>query len=395
MTDDADRRQAWRFVVAMGVVSLWADVCYEGMRAAVGPYLEALGARAAVVGAIAGTGELVGFGLRYVAGRYADRTGRYWPLTFLGYGTNLIVAPLLAVVGSWPAVAALVMVERLGKAVRSPAKATIVAAAAERIGAGTAFGLHTAMDQIGGVSGPLITAAILAAGGGYRGAFAALTVAAALSLVALAWARRLQPAPAARTRPDVPWSRRALAGYLAGVALCGFGMADWALLAFHQVHVRLWSPAWVIAAYAAAMAVEGVAALIVGRLYDRWPGRGAGILALALLVGAAYPLAALSTVPAAVLVGVGLWALIGAAVEAVAKAGIAERVAPAARGSAYGLYYAVYGVAWWLGSLTLGVAYDAGPRVAAVVATVALVAAAAVLVVTGRSTGPPAAADLP
>lgn len=378
----------------MGVVSLWADLCYEGIRAAVGPYLAELGASATAVGLIAGTGELIGYALRWVVGRAADRSGRYWLLTFLGYGTNLIVAPLLAVVGSWQAVAALVVVERLGKAVRSPAKSALIAAAGDRLGSGRVFGVHTAMDQLGAVAGPLTVAAVVASGGGYRGAFAALTVAALLSVLALAYARRLQPPPAPPPAQTIVWSRRAVRGYLIGVGLIGFGLADWALLAFHQVRLGAWSSATVIAVYAGAMAVEGVVALIVGRLHDRWPGRGALVLAAVAALGAAYPLAAWSRTPALVLVGVGLWAMTTGAVDALAKAGIAERVAARARATAYGLYYAVFGVAWWLGSLTLGVAYDRAPAVAMAVAVVAMVAGAATLVASARS-GSAAPTDLP
>jgi predicted MFS family arabinose efflux permease len=138
-----------------------------------------------------------------------------------------------------------------------------------------------------------------------------------------------------------------------------------------------------------------VAALVVGRLYDRWPRRSATLLALVVAIGVGYPFFALATRPAAVMVGVALWSLVAATVDAIAKAGIAERVAPGARGGAYGLYYAVFGVAWWLGSLTLGVAYDAEPELAMAVAAVAMAASAVVLAVSGRTTGSPAAPGLP
>ncbi|MEZ4400343.1 MAG: MFS transporter [Kofleriaceae bacterium] len=391
----ASRARALRFVVAMGVVSLWADLCYEGIRAAVGPYLESLGADAGTVGLIAGTGELIGYGLRWVAGRVADRSGRYWTLTFIGYGTNLVVAPLLAVVGSWQAVAVLVMMERLGKAVRSPAKSTLVSLASDEVGAGKVFGIHTAMDQLGGVGGPLVVAAVLAGGGGYRGAFAALTVAAALAVISLAVARRYQPPATVQPKPTAPWSRRAVLGYLAGVSLVAFGLADWALLSFHQERVHVWSSTWVVAAYAGAMAIEGVVALGVGRLYERWPARAAWLLAGATVVGLGYPFLALSAAPVAVAVGVVLWASVTSTVDTVAKAGIADRVPAAGRAGAYGLYYAVFGVAWWLGSATLGFAYDRSPATSAAVAVAALAAGAAVLLVVGRRTGSRASADLP
>src|SRR5262245_34964408 len=116
------RRRAFGFVLLMGLVSLLADMCYEGMRSAIGPYLALLGASSTAVGFVAGLGEFVGYGLRYLTGRLADRTGRYWTLTIAGYGINLIAVPALALAGSWWTVAALVALERLGKAVRSPSR---------------------------------------------------------------------------------------------------------------------------------------------------------------------------------------------------------------------------------------------------------------------------------
>jgi hypothetical protein len=148
-------------VILLGWVSLFADLCYEGMRGAIGGYLAVLGASATAVGAVAGTGEAIGYGLRYASGALADRTQRYWALALAGYATNLIAVPLLAVAGSWPMVAVLVGLERLGKAVRSPAKSTLTSFAAADLGAGKAFAINEAINQIGGLAGPLLVAGIL------------------------------------------------------------------------------------------------------------------------------------------------------------------------------------------------------------------------------------------
>ena len=130
----AEKLTARRFVILLGWVSLFADMCYEGMRGAIGPYLALLGASALDVGMVAGTGEALGYGLRYVSGIVADRTGRYWALTIAGYATNLIAVPLLALSGTWQMVAVLVGLERLGKAIRSPAKTTLTSFAASDVG---------------------------------------------------------------------------------------------------------------------------------------------------------------------------------------------------------------------------------------------------------------------
>ncbi|HEX8107240.1 MAG TPA: MFS transporter, partial [Kofleriaceae bacterium] len=196
---DPRRARARHFVILLGWVSLFADLCYEGMRGAIGGYLAALGASAVAVGMVAGTGEAIGYGLRYVSGALADRTQRYWALTIAGYATNLVAVPLLALAGSWPTVALLVGLERLGKAVRSPAKSTLTSFAASDLGAGKAFAINEAMDQIGGLAGPLAVTGVLLWRGetlsGYAWAFSLLAIPAAITIAVLLRARRLYPDP--------------------------------------------------------------------------------------------------------------------------------------------------------------------------------------------------------
>jgi MFS family permease len=193
-----DRSVALTFVVLLGVVSLLADVTYEGARSAVGPYLEILGASAAAVGVVAGLGELVGYAIRVAAGYLSDRTGRYWAITIAGYGVNLLAVPLLALAGRWEVAAALIVFERLGKAIRTPARDAMLSHATHSMGRGWGFGLHEALDQIGAVLGPLIVAAVLYFTGDYRAGFAIL-------LVPASPARTTRPGPATRveTFPQV------------------------------------------------------------------------------------------------------------------------------------------------------------------------------------------------
>lgn len=383
------RRAAMRLVVMMGVVSLFADICYEGMRSAVGPYLATLGASGAAVGLVAGTGELAGYGLRYLAGRAVDRSGRYWAFTFVGYATNLVAVPLLAIAGAWPAVAALVALERLGKAIRSPAKSTLISFAAGDVGAGWTFGLHKAMDQIGAVLGPLVVVAVLANGSGYPTAFLLLGIPAALSIVALAVARLHFPDPRSleSAGPAAPASPRRLGWYLAGVALIAAGLADWALLSFHVARSGQVAAMYVPAIYAGAMAVSGLIAVGFGVAYDRLRrrgGTGLGVLSGAVAAGAASAPLALLGGGTWTFIGLGLWAATTAAVDAIAKANIATMVPAAQRGRAFGLYYAVFGIAWWLGSIGLGFAYDHRPATAATLSAVLLVAGAVVMAVAAR-----------
>lgn len=398
----AEPGTARRFVILLGWVSLFADLCYEGMRGAIGGYLAVLGASATAVGAVAGTGEAIGYGLRYASGALADKTQRYWALTIAGYATNLVAVPLLALAGSWPMVAALVGLERLGKAVRSPAKSTLTSFAASDVGAGKAFAISEAMDQAGGLAGPLIVAGILAWRGetvsGYAWAFCLLAIPAVITILILLRARRLYPDP--RTLERAGAGTGALgpryAVYLVGVALIAIGLADWPLLAYHLEKAHVLSGSWLPVAYSAAMAVDGVAAVGAGHLFDRSRARGgtgAGVVAALVIVGAGYaPLVLMSSgdAPYPAIAGLALWALARSATESVGKALIATIVPRDQRGRAYGLYYLVWGLAWWAGSLLLGALYDHARAATGLVAAGALAAGALVVAVSNRTPRPAA-----
>ena len=389
--------RARHFVILLGWVSLFADLCYEGMRGALGGYLALLGASATAVGAVAGTGEAIGYGLRYASGALADRTQRYWALAIAGYATNLVAVPLLAIAGSWPMVAALVGLERLGKAIRSPAKSTLTSFAASDLGAGKAFAINEAMDQAGGLAGPLVVAGILAWRGetisGYAWAFCVLAIPAAITLGVLFRARRLYPDP--RALETGASDDRGVLGpryrmYLVGVALVAIGLADWPLLAYHLEKSHVLSGQWLPVAYSGAMAVDGVAAFAAGHLFDRSRARGgtgAGVVAAFVLGGSVYaPLVLLSSgnAPYLAIAGVALWSITRAATESIGKALIAAIVPRGERGRAYGLYYLVWGIAWWAGSLLLGALYDRGPELASLLAVIALVAGSAVVALAAR-----------
>ncbi|MFQ5700808.1 MAG: MFS transporter, partial [Acidobacteriota bacterium] len=215
-------KSALRLVVLLGVVSLFADMTYEGGRSITGPFLGVLGAGAAVVGVVAGFGELVGYLLRLASGYLTDRVGRYWAITFIGYAVNLLAVPLMALAGHWEAAAALIIAERLGKAARSPARDVILSHATSAVGRGWGFGLHEALDQVGAVLGPLIISTVLYLGGSYNQGFAALLVPALVALAVLATAWRCYPRPE-ELEPAAPGRTPERLGrpfwlYLAGVA---------------------------------------------------------------------------------------------------------------------------------------------------------------------------------
>ncbi|MBI2584681.1 MAG: MFS transporter [Rhodospirillales bacterium] len=373
---DISRRHAVRFIVLLGVVSLFADMTYEGARSITGPYLALLGASATVVGFVAGFGEFVGYALRLLSGYVSDRTGRYWAITIFGYCLNLLAVPLLALTGSWEAAAVLIIVERMGRAVRTPARDAMLSHAGSHTGLGWGFGLHEALDQIGAVLGPLIIAAVIAFEGGYRGGFAVLAVPAVLALVILFAARINYPRPRDFDLMPPDFTRRGLPRafwvYLGAVALIAAGYADFPLVAYHFGKTGVMPAAWIPAVYAVAMAADAIAALLLGRWFDR-----VGLYAMAVAtIGSALaaPLAFLGG-PGLAVIGMALWGIGMGAQESIMRAAIAGFAPADRRGTAYGIFNAVYGVAWFAGSVTLGALYDRS-IMALVVASVLLQAAA-------------------
>ncbi len=362
MRAPAAEQASLRFVVLMGAVSLLADATYEGARSILGPYLLALGATGTAVGVVAGFGELVGYGLRLLSGRVADRTRRPWLVAGWGYAVNLASVPALALAGRWEVAALLVVAERAGKGIRTPARDAMLSHAASRVGAGWAFGLHEALDQVGAVAGPLVTAAVLALSGSHRLAFAALAVPALLCLAVLARARAEFPEPSrleeVRHAPQDGQLAGALGPYLLGVALVAAGFADFPLLAYHFTRTQVLSPAAVPSAYALAMATDAAAALVLGRWFDRW---GVAVLALGTAVCAwSAPLAFFGGTAGA-LVGTALWGAGVGLQESVLRAAVSRMVPADRRASALGLVQTVYGFAWFAGSALMGVLYDVRP----------------------------------
>jgi len=393
------KKSALRFVLLVGVMSFFADFTYEGSRSILGPFLATLGASALAVGVISGFGELLGYGLRLVSGRLSDRTQQFWPITIAGYVLQMSVVPLLALAGSWQVAAVLIVLERVGKATRNPPRDVMLSHAAKQMGGyGWAFGLHEAFDQAGALVGPLAMAAVLAVrAGGYRFAFATLAIPAVVMLALLLTARLLYPRPeemesdaphiGTRRFPRVFWL------YLTGAMLVAAGFADFPLIAYHFAKASIVSSAAVPIFYALAMGVSGAGSLLFGRLFDR-----AGLRVLVpLTIGSALfaPFVFLGGYWLA-LVGVALWGLGMGVHESIVPAAVAPMVSPQRRASAFGLFTAAYGVAWFAGSAAIGGLYDVS-LVAVVVFSVGvqLAAVPVFVLVARRLEGPPGAAEPP
>ena len=359
-SDSRARRAALRFIILIGILSYFADFTYEGSRSIIGPYLATLQATGTIVGIVTGFGELLGYGLRIFSGRWADATGRYWPITIFGYVVQMASVPALALTGSWPAAAALIILERVGKAIRNPPRDVMLSHAGKQAGGyGWAFGLHEALDQFGAMFGPLAVAAVLAHDGSYREAFAVLLVPAIINLSLVLLARWLYPRPqdmeatpsviGGTQLPRVFWI------YLLGAILVAAGFADFPLIAFHFARTESISGNWIAIFYAVAMAVSGTGSLILGRLFDRF---GFVVLVVLTLVSALFaPLVFLGNFWAA-LFGAAIWGLGMGVHESIIPAAVAPMVSVHRRASAFGTFTAGYGIFWFIGSAAIGILYD-------------------------------------
>ncbi len=391
----SNRKAALKFVVLIGVVSFFADFTYEGARSVTGPFMAVLGANGTIVGIVAGLGELFGYGLRLVSGKLSEKTQKFWPITLFGYLIQMAAVPLLALAGNWQVAALFIIVERIGKAIRNPPRDVMLSHAAKEMGYGWGFGVHEALDQFGALFGPLVVAAVLAHQGNYRTAFAVLIIPAVITYSMLIVARLMYPRPEDLEAevPDVHTKGlpRIFWIYLSGAALVAAGFADFQLIAYHFEKADAVKEIWIPIMYSIAMAVSGTGSLLFGRMFDRL---GIGILIPLTLVSAVFaPLVFLGGFWP-VIVGSALWGLGMGVHESIIPAAVATMVPRQRRPSAYGLFTAGYGVAWFAGSAVMGVLYDFS-LTAVVIFCVALQLAAVPIFLKVRNMARPGSRELP
>lgn len=355
------RKTAFQIVIILGIVSMFGDIAYEGGRSISSPYLATLGASAAIVGLVTGAGEFLGYGLRLVSGYFVDRTKAYWALTFIGYG--LIGAiPLLAFAGNWQLAAVLFILERVGKAIRSPARDTIISCCGTSVGRGWGFALHEALDQVGAIIGPLILSFALITSGGYREGFTILWIPVVLALVALVIARRKAPEPERLEAGTEAGKQNAKAGlgrifwlYSIFVLFAGAGFASFQLIVYHVKAQAIISDAQIPILYAVAMGVDAIVALIIGKTYDKW-----GLMVLVAIPALTLPIPFLgfSHTYGLILFAIVLWGAVMGIHETIMRAAIADLVPIERRGSAYGIFNTLYGLSLFIGSAAMGFLYE-------------------------------------
>jgi MFS family permease len=373
----------------MGAVNLFADLTYEGGGAINGAFLGSLGASAAAVSIIAGLGEFLGYAVRLGAGWVADRTGRYWTITFIGYTLNLLAVPAMALAGSWRVAALLVFAERIGRALRKPTVETMLSYTTAQHGRGWVYAVNTALDETGATLGPLVVAAVLFYRGSYPAAYAVLLVSALLALLALGSARRRFPLPeqlASGTTATAPGFGPAYWLFMAAGACFAAGLLSYELISYYLTSTHLTGSVGAPILLAGATAAGIAATLVLGRAYDRF-GLPVVIAAVALSAFAApllftgrfaYVIAAMA------LVGIGY-----AVQDTLLKAIVAGMLPAGRRNLAFGLFYAGYGCGWLIGSVAMGVLYQRSQGALVSVAMLAQLASVPLFVLAQRRMAPP------
>lgn len=359
--DPEKRRLAYHLIILFGIVAMFGDIVYEGGRSVSGPFLFTLGASAFMVAFIAGFGEFVGYAIRIATGYLADKSRQYWTFVIAGY-LMIGAIPLLVLAGSWEIAALLLIIERIGKAIRSPAKDAMLSNVTSAVGRGWGFGLHEALDQVGAVAGPLLFVLALATGGSYRGGFALLAIPFVILILVLLIAWRSMPDTAGfeeKIRPATTGSgqdsgRRMLWMYAAFTALTMTGFIVFPLLAYHFKAFSIVPDAEIPALYAIAMAVDALVALVTGKAYDR---HGIVVLVLMPILGILIPLVAFSHSYIAAIAGSVLWGASMGMQEAILRAAVADFTPTGGRGFAYGIFNTIYGGAWFAGSVIIGALY--------------------------------------
>ena len=350
-------------VVLLGLISLFIDMTGDGYYSVVGPYLGTLGASAAIIAVIVGIGGLVAYTPRLASGWYCDHTGHYWNIMIVGLVVNFLAVPLLALAGHWELAFGVIIFDRMGKALRSPARDAIISHAAKGMGgAGRAFGLHEAMSDIGSMAGPIIVAVMLQANYGYSAAIGILMVPALLAVILVFLTMRWYPRPIELEAPCPTDQERPVKAklpglfwvYMVAVGLVAAAFIDFPLISFHMSNVDHMQTFWIPVLFAVAMGLDAISAIVFGHFFDR-----IGMTALAVVFGisAFFVPLVFGTDPLFMVIGIALWGVGQGAIGSILRAAVSQLVPQSRRGLGYGIYATIFGILWFLGSAATGVLY--------------------------------------
>jgi MFS family permease len=355
------RRTLIVFII-LGLVSLTADMVYEGARSVGGSYIEELGGPP-VASAITASGDLIGYGLRFVSAviaTYLASSSVFWSIIIFGYALQLFAMPILAFAYSWSVATALYLIERVGKGLRTPLRDVVLAEVTEDIGMGKGFGIHELMDQAGAVAGPLLVAFMISLYG-YRSAFLALaipgTISIALVVTAFALYPKLKSLEASRPSISFRSLERKFYVYTLATILLSLGYVHWMNVSYFLKYWNALGDADIALAYMVAMLTDAVVAVPIGSLYDKIKFKSlylAPSSALASTILFIYTPtfmgAGEATARIATYVMAALWGVTMGCFETIMRASIADLLPPEKRALGYGVYGLVYGVSWTIGS---------------------------------------------
>lgn len=372
--------KAMVFIVLFGIVSLFSDMTHEGASSIRGAYLSLLGASAGTIGFISGLGEMIGYSLRYIFGKITDKTKMYWPMTILGYILDIVAVPLLALVNEdgWIYACILLVIQRIGKAIKKPAKDTIMSFAATREGVGKSFGIQEVLDQIGAFIGPVILFVVMlikkdvSQYEAYKTCFAILAIPGIITLILLFITKKKFPSPEnfePEPKEYIPFKmKKEFIYYIIGISLFAFGFIDYSIIIMHvsnnfaslsstlQETSSLVTSGSLPLLYALAMLIDAIAALFFGYLYDT---KGMKALIISTLISAPFSIFIFFAKSKwSLFLGIALWGVGMGGQESILKAAVSTMVPKASRASGYGIFECAFGIAWFLGSWLLGVLYD-------------------------------------
>lgn len=378
-------RGAMAFITLMGIVSLFSDMTHEGARSILGEYLNLTGASASAIGFVSGFGELCGYSLRLISGYLADKTKKYWTLVIVGYSLQVIAIPALAFIpeNGWILACSFVILERIGKAIKKPAKNTLVSFAASEVGTGKGFAYQEFLDQLGAFLGPVILFFIaLIKGTGnlfrtYRICFAVLGIPALITIGLVLFSKIKYPNPEMFENTEVSETKfefkKSFVFYMAAICLFAFGFVDFTIITLHAANTGAFPESSLSLLYAAAMAVDAFAALFFGWLFDKI---GISSLILSTILSASFScFIFLTQNPLLIGIGIILWGIGMGAQESIMKAAVSKIIPKNMRSTGFGIFETGFGIAWFLGSWLLGTLYEIKPAALVFVSVISQLAA--------------------
>jgi len=361
-------------IILFGVISMLGDMVYESARGANSQYFNLLGISAAQVGLVFGIGEFLGYFLRLLAGVLSDKSGKHWIFIFVGYGM-LLVVPIMGFTMNWNILIVLILMERIGKSLRNPAKDTILSGVAEnQVGTGFAFGLQEALDQVGALTGPLIFTLVFFIAGkngiaeyqlGYKWLFVPFILLMLFVVYAYRRIKRNNLIQDLKTREfrserlqPIFWI------YTAFTFFCTLGFVNFSIIGYHLKANNLMSDGNITLLYSGAMAVDAVAALLVGKAYDNMKKKtgiktgGLAVLMAIPFITLLLPFLTISNSTPLIVIGMVIFGVVMGTHETIMRSAVADITPFYKRGTSFGVFNTGYGLALLIGSALMGWLYD-------------------------------------